>query len=87
MYYNCGAENAVTGERYPSKKAMKEALAAEPAAVYFDGTAPAFQSVQGYRGDELPEGVKLVVIGPNPYTSRRWDANVERRTNGGLKVS
>lgn len=83
-YYNCGA--ILNHVRVPSKKALKEAMANHPEEVYFEGTAEMFQTVEGYRGNEIPEGIKLSVVGPDPRTNRRWYATVEM-VKGKIKVS
>lgn len=83
-YYNCGASQ--DDVRIPTKKALKEAMATAPEEVLFDGTASAFQSVEGYRGNELDPDVKLTVCGPDPYYRRNWWATVEL-VGGKVKVS
>ena len=69
------------GERPKTKKALKEAMRDDPASVVFDPTA-AFGTQEFIRGDDVPSGVVLVVVGPDPYTKRTWYANVT-----GTKVS
>lgn len=79
--YNCGAAT-LAGLRFPTKKALKVAMASAPEEVYFDGTS-LFHTVNGeppgYRGNELPEDVHLAVVGPDPFTNRRWYATVALR--------
>lgn len=82
MYYNCGA--LFNGERVPNKKRLRELLAESPVDIYFDGTAMV-KDVDGYRGNELPEGVILSVVLPDPYHDRRFYANV-RNKGGKLTV-
>lgn len=84
MFYNAGAW--FDGQRVPNKKRLRELLAANPVDVYFDGTA-LVKEVQGYRGSEIPEGIKLSVVLPDPYKDRRYYATVERKADGTLKVS
>lgn len=72
-YVNVGAK--VNGERPRTKKALKEAMAAHPETVLFDRTA-AFEGRGPIRGDELPEDT-LQVVGPDPYTNRKWYASIK----------
>lgn len=72
-FINCGA--FINGERVKTKKALKEALKADPCVVTFDATS-AFESNRTIYGDSLPVGDTLVVVGPDPYTSRKWYGNV-----------
>jgi len=85
-YYNCGAFGP-EARRVATKKQLKELLASVPDEVYFDGTAAFFQDVEGYRAPELPEGVVLSVVGPDPYTTRKWYATVQRKADNTIKVS
>jgi hypothetical protein len=84
-YINVGAWTR-DGSRPQSKKAMKDALKADPTAIRFEGTAihgPAFEGT----ADEIPIGVSLSVVGPDPFTSRRWYATVTRTATGSVKVA
>jgi hypothetical protein len=85
IYFNCGASGP--NGRFRTKKALRDQLAADAAEVYFDGTAPPFQTAEGYRANELPEGLRFQVTGPDPYTSRRWYATVVRQSDGSVKIS
>lgn len=87
-YVNVGAQSVANGIRYASKKALREALKKDASVVAFDSTS----SMGPYAGetlygDDLPYGVTLSVVGPDPYTSRKWYANVERRADGKVVVS
>lgn len=84
-YVNVGSSLSATGVRVLTKKALKEALTVSESAVYFDGTSQMGPQFHG-SGEELKEGTRLSVVGPDPYTSRKWYATVER-INGKLKVS
>jgi hypothetical protein len=84
-FYNCGAFGP-NGSRIKSKKQLKELLKADPKGVYFDGTG-LFDATSGYRGHEIPVGLKLSVVGPDPYSQRNWYASIERRDNGTYKVA
>jgi hypothetical protein len=83
-WFNCGAR--ANGERVKTKKQLKAELAASPQSVWFDGTSM-FSDVAGYRGSEIPADLLLTVVGPDPYTSRRWYANVSVQPDGSLRVS
>ena len=77
-YVNVGAY--VDGVRPRTKKALREALAVSPADVRFDQTsalAAGKISSCDLRGDAVPPGYRLAVVGPDPYTHRRWYAVVE----------
>jgi hypothetical protein len=81
-YVNTGA--LVGSKRPKTKTALKAALKADPSEVYFDATS-FMAPVGGYSGDEVPSGVKLSVVGPDPYSKRSWYATVENR-NGVVVV-
>ncbi len=59
----------------PTKTGLKNAIAANPAYVRVYGT-----SEFGYKPDTivslLAKGDKYTVVGPNPYTSRKWYATI-----------
>lgn len=78
-YVNCGAY--IAGRRAPSKKALKIALADAPDRVAFDPTSM-FGSQGIIRGDAVPEGVSLQVVGPDPYAKRSWYATVKIAASG-----
>jgi hypothetical protein len=88
MYVNVGAQYAADKSDIPTKAALKRAIAANPAEVYFYGT-----SLIGDNGldtgtlDILAKGVKYSVVGPNPYTNRKWYATVEITVSGAIRVS
>lgn len=84
-YVNVGAIDS-KGQRVPTKKALKELVAAnldKPDAelIMFDQTSMIHSG--GLPGNivlrDLPEGHILSVVGPDPYRKRNWYANVERR--------
>jgi hypothetical protein len=75
-YLNVGASHAADG-RIRTKKELKALLAADPATVVFDRTSPETPG-PNVTGDAIPLGVKLSVVGPDPFTSRRWYATVAR---------
>lgn len=75
-YVNVGALSR-DGVRYPSKKALREALKADPSEVIFDPTSILGPITESICGDSIPQGVKLSVCGPDPYESRKWFATAE----------
>lgn len=81
-YTNVGAK--LGNSDVPSKKALKEAVKAESGELSFYGTSD-FTPFSGGL-DAVTEGTVLVVVGPNPYNSRKWYANVTRK-GGKLVVS
>jgi hypothetical protein len=78
-YINVGAYDT-SGEghvRFKSKKALREAMKESPGTVLFDSTELRGNYVDKViRGDELPSGVHLTVTGPDPYTARKWYADI-----------
>jgi hypothetical protein len=71
----------VNGERPQSKKALREALEADPYTVTFDPTSP-FNDEYGtvVAGADLGytlQSKKLAVVGPDPFVKRNWYATVE----------
>lgn len=87
-YLNVGARDNYTNADIPTKKALKAAIAADPASVRFyvtDAFGP--NANTSLTADKADNGVKYSVTGPNPYTSRKWYAIVEKLSNGTIKVS
>jgi hypothetical protein len=83
-YINVGAR--VSGVRPASKAALRRALKEAPASVAFDGTSALGPQFDG-GVEELSEDITLSVCGPDPYTSRKWWANVARKADGSIKFS
>jgi hypothetical protein len=77
MYWNCGAFDA-SGKRVPNKKTLRELLATDPDSVSFDKTA-IFDGAGTVKIKEVPEGVTLSVVLPDPYRDRRFYASVTRK--------
>lgn len=73
------------GTDIKTKKALKEAIAANPDDVVVYGTSD-FNRFTGSAAD-LNKEYKYSVVGPNPYTSRKWYATLEKLANGTIKVS
>ncbi len=82
-FINVGARLGISD--IPTKKALKDAISANPEKVVLYGTSM-FDQDRSYKMDDLVEGIKYTVVGPNPYTSRKWYATVEL-TAKGIKVS
>lgn len=71
---NVGASYADMS-RVPTKRALKQAIKAGEV-VIFDQTAVLARGPHTIRSDEIPLGVTLAVVGPDPYHDRRWYACV-----------
>lgn len=64
---------ASRGQRFKTKKAVKEAITANPASVTLENT-----SIHGgYDGSltNAPDGT-YTFVGPDPYNSRKWYGNI-----------
>jgi hypothetical protein len=68
-----------------SKKAMKEAIKADPSKVYFYTTSM-FPPQWNGSAAELPDDLVLSVVGPDPERKRSWYASVEKRKDGTVIV-
>lgn len=82
-YVNVGVR--LNSARVPTLKALKAAVAAGDAGLVFDVTdALPFNQHYGrnYRLTDLQPGWSFSVTGPDPYTSRRWYAQVRRNGDG-----
>lgn len=79
------------GGLFKSKAAMKRAVEADPRKVRFESVSPMGQQWSGTAqeflwSDRAAAGLKLTVVGPNPFTDRSWYGTVEVK-NGKLKIS
>lgn len=74
-YVNVGAK--VNGVRPKTKKALREALKADPRSVTFDNTSPMGPQLVGINGANVPVEFSLQVTGPDPFTKRNWYATVK----------
>ena len=74
-YVNVGAHFGVA--EVPTKKALKDAVKAESTDLVFYGTSDFTRFYGGL--DAVTEGTTLAVTGPNPFTNRKWYANVTRK--------
>lgn len=63
--------------RYPTKKALREAALAQVPFILEDTSAV----TMGFHGSvfNLPEGDTFLVVGPDPYRTRNWYAEVKRK--------
>jgi hypothetical protein len=81
-YVQGGAEFPLTnGSKNKTKKALKDAIKADPSKVYMYDTS-AFGSKFSGPANALPEGVCFNVVGPDPYSRRDWYASVYKGRNG-----
>lgn len=85
-YINVGANDG-GGKRFATKAALKRAVVAAQEQesddmVFFDQTAMIHSGqIPGTCAlSDISEGVILSVCGPDPYESRKWYANVERKS-------
>lgn len=83
-WVNVGVSNRSDGRDFPTKKALKDAIAANPDNVVMYGTSD-YSPFTGSADDSVI-GVKYSVTGPNPYTNRKWFATVEKLQNGKITV-
>lgn len=85
MYINVGA--SYDGERIKTKTLLRKLCKESPADVTFDATAIRTDAQWSGRATEIPDGMRLSVAGPDPYTNRRWYAIVAREANGKVTVT
>lgn len=88
QWLNGGAKDSSDNSDYKTKAALKREIAdkATNVTLYVTDTFGP-NAGNSFLSDELPIGVKFTVTGPNPYTSRKWYATVEKLPNGTVKVS
>jgi hypothetical protein len=72
----------VGGLRPASKKAVREALAANPADVRIENTDFLGGGSAVDRASDLQVGDKVVFVGPDPYTNRRFYGTIVATTKG-----
>lgn len=68
----------VNEQRPKSKKAIREAIAADPSSVYIEATALATVEYDG-PATEMPEGTTIYFVGPDPYKTRNFYGQISRR--------
>lgn len=70
----------IDGERFRTKRALKQALQATPDNVLLTCTDLLGANVgTSYRANELPPDLIAYIAGPDPHTARTWFANVRQR--------
>lgn len=83
QYLNVGAR--LNGADVPSKKALREAVAAgDPGLIFY--TTSIFDETARFGLDAIPAFKSLSVVGPNPYSKRSWYATVEVTRGGIVRV-
>lgn len=86
MFINVGASLEPRKSDFPTKKALKDAIAADPTKVYIYPTSEFNATIPGTL-DIMDKGHKYQVTGPNPYTNRKWYATVEITQDGRIRVT
>ena len=76
-FINCGAKSG--GSWVQTKKRLKELLRDKPSDVTFVKTSMFEADQSDIPGDNIPQGVNLSVVGPDPWRQRTWYASVSRR--------
>lgn len=61
-----------------TKKALREAIVNDPTSVSLEGTSM-FGDEYGGKIIYMPEGKTVYIVGPDPYRTRRWYANLTRK--------
>lgn len=85
MYVNVGARDKNSFADIPTKAALKRAITDFPDnTVLYDTSEMSVKSERTL--SNLDIGVKYSVCGPNPYTSRKWYATVEKLPNGKITI-
>ena len=74
----------IDGERPRSKRALKLALAEDVCSVAIEDAAH-YGLPEPIEASMIPEGEEYEVVGPDPYTDRRWTATITR-SNGRVIV-
>jgi hypothetical protein len=74
----------INGRNAKSKKAVKEAVAANPELVY--GAVTSMFGGNGGRLTELPPG-QYGFCGPDPYNDRRFYGTIVKKADGTFKVT
>ena len=71
----------VSPTRYPSKKALKDAVAVDPGRVYIED--PSIFAPRSFSADEIPVGKTEVVTN---HPKRTWFAQIGRKADGTLFI-
>lgn len=72
-YIECRA--TIDSQPIKFKKHLRTAVATDPSTVWFESVGGMFLPFAGTVAD-IPEGVVLTIVGPDPWTDRRWYATV-----------
>jgi hypothetical protein len=83
-FVNVGAKLYQDRTNILTKAALKRLIGENPTYVYLYGTSD-FTPFSG-TGNDCVVGVKYQVTGPDPYTSRKWYATIEKLPNGKVTV-
>jgi len=85
-FINVGVKRTDNGEPITNKKLLKALVKEDP---YFVTAYPTSNMGTQFSGplNKLPMGNNLVVTGPDPYTDRRWHANIIRTVRDEVRVS
>lgn len=76
----------VNRQRPQSKKAIREAVAADPARVRVEATAMIGNEYDGLVSD-LPEKFRPIsFVGPDPYRNRKYYGTISRKADGAIVV-
>ena len=67
----------IKSQRPASKKAVREAIAADPSSVRLEATSLFGNEYDGPVSD-MPEGEVIYIVGPDPYTARNFYGQVKR---------
>lgn len=84
-YVTVGVICVANGSDIRTKKDLKTLITENPTNVRVYSTSDFHRFDDTV--DNLVMGVKYSVTGPNPYTSRKWYATLEKLANGTIKVS
>lgn len=88
---NFGAFDRASGHYFPTKKALKDALASRPQDVQLESTDAfgpnACLVVCAVNDENVARANGGVIVGPDPYHNRRWYAAVKVSLDGTVKVS
>jgi hypothetical protein len=68
----------INGHRPKSKKAVREAVATNPASVELEATS-LFGNEYGGPVADMPEGETIYIVGPDPFTKRNFYGQVTRK--------
>ena len=91
-YINAGAIDKMTRKRIKTKAALKRLLKVEPQNVIFDTTSEfpnaEYEQVASDLGNRPHHADEAwSIVGPDPYSDRKWYATVRTNRLGNLVVS